>query len=226
MRRSECALRTAALAFVAFGASACTQIDNALASVPVFAFLREAPSFDPYEMPRLPAPGSVPFSGPQGRALPPMTATEASLNEFAASEYGQDPYVRLHADEAWLAYGRTMFERHCAVCHGPQGEGDGPVVGQGKFPLAPTLVGGTALGRSEGYIYGIIRVGRGLMPAYGGRTTDAERWAIVNYVTQLQGRATTAPAQESPPAAPSQESPPAAPPVTDTSAIQPAGVEQ
>lgn len=218
MRRSERALRTAALAFVAFSASACTRIDNALASVPVFAFLREAPSFDPYEMTRMPPPGSVPFSGPQGRALPPMEATEAGINAFAASEYARDPYARMHTDPQWLAYGQTMFERHCAVCHGATGEGNGPVVGQGKFPMGPTLVGGTALGRSDGYIYGIMRVGRGLMPAYGGRTTDAERWAIVNYVNQLQGGATAAPGA-TPPA---QGATPPAPATTDTSA---AGLE-
>lgn len=232
MRRSERTLRTLTLALVASASTACTQIDNALASVPVFAFLREAPFLDPYEMPRQPPPGSIPFSSPQGRVLPPLEATEAALNTFAASEYGRDPYTALHQDPAWLTYGQTMFERHCAVCHGPQGQGNGPVVGPGKFPMGPTLVGGTALGRSPGYVYGIIRVGRGLMPAYGGRTTDAERWAIVNYVTQLQQRAGGA-AGQTPPGAPAPTATDtdaaadtgASAPPADTSDTQPAGVE-
>ena len=52
---------------------------------------------------------------------------------------------------------------------------------------------GRALGFSDGYIYGMIRVGRGLMPAYGYRVTHFDRWHIVNYVRQLQGPASAAP---------------------------------
>jgi hypothetical protein len=41
--------------------------------------------------------------------------------------------------------------------------------------------------RTDGYLYAIIRAGRGLMPSYGPRTSHRERWAIVNYDRQLQG---------------------------------------
>jgi len=194
--RFERALRLTALAFALAGTTACTQIDNALARVPVFAFLREAPSFDPYEMPRMAPPGSVPFESPVGRALPPTEATEAGLNAFAASEYGRNPCASLSADSAWIAYGEEMYSRYCFVCHGATGAGDGPVIGPDVFPMGMSLLTGNAPGRSDGYIYAIIRVGRGLMPAYGGRTTDAERWAIVNYVRLLQESAGTAPAAE------------------------------
>lgn len=215
MRASARAFRLAAAAAALLSTGACTQIDNALAQVPVFAFLREAPFFDPYEMPRAAPPGSVPFSSPQGRVLPPMEATEASLTEFAASPYGRDPYASLAADSAWLAYGLEMYTRHCFVCHGTEGRGDGPIIAPDMFPMGMSLITGNAPGRSDGYIYGIIRVGRGLMPAYGSRTTDAERWAIVNYVRQLQ-RAGGA-------AAPAAAPVPAAP--TDTAAADTAGEE-
>lgn len=192
MKRPERVLRGLLLTLVIGSSTACTQIDNTLAAVPVFAFLREAPFFDPYEMPRSAPPGSVPFASPVGRILPPIEATEAGLNAFAASTWGTNPYAHVATDSAWQAYGRTMYDRHCAVCHGPTGQADGSIVGTGsnRFPpIVPSLVQGAAVGRSEGYVYAIIRVGRGLMPAYGGRTTDRERWAIVNYVTQLQGGA-------------------------------------
>ncbi len=201
MKRSERVVQLAALALAAISASACTQIDNALASVPVFAFLREAPSFDPYEMPRLPAPGSVPFASPQGRVLPVIEPSEAGLNAFAASPHGSNPYEALAGDEQWVAYGQEMYDRHCMVCHGTEGRGDGPVIGPDLFPMGMSLVTGNAPGRTDGYMYGIIRVGRGLMPAYGGRTTDAERWAIVNYVNRLQAAAGAAEAPAAPAAA-------------------------
>jgi len=90
-----------------------------------------------------------------------------------------------------------MYERHCSVCHGPQGNGDGPIIGPGKFPFAPNLHLPITVNRTDGYLYGIIAVGRGLMPAYGPRMTPAERWATVNYLRQLQSSAgAAAPAQQ------------------------------
>jgi hypothetical protein len=43
----------------------------------------------------------------------------------------------------------------------------------------------SAKGRSDGYIYGIIRNGRGVMPSYN-RIEEADRWDVVNYVRTLQ----------------------------------------
>ena len=52
---------------------------------------------------------------------------------------------------------------------------------------AHPLNGETALGRTDGYIYGMIRVGRVMMPAYGHQIGHYDRWHLVNYVRQLQG---------------------------------------
>lgn len=177
-----------AIVVIAVGSiPACTQIDNALAAVPVFAFMRTSPFFDPYEHP-LPAPaGSVAFESPNGVVLPPLEASERALNEFAAGPWGRNPLAA--DDQAALALGKVMYERHCAVCHGTQGGGDGPLKAPTKFPLIPPLASGNALTLSDGYIYGVIRAGRGLMPAYGARMTHIERWSVVTYVNQLQGGA-------------------------------------
>ena len=186
------------VAALSLAVSACTAIDNMLAAVPFFAFMREAPSFDPYEAPRPAPPNSVPFSSPAGESLVLHPATEAALNEFAAGPNGVNP---LAPDPASLALGEEMYARHCAVCHGPQGQGNGTIVGQDKYPaLAPNLTLPATVGRSDGYIYAIIRVGRGIMPAYGPRTSHLERWAIVNYVRQLQQSAGISPAPAQPPA--------------------------
>lgn len=179
-------------------AGGCTPMDNALAAVPVFAFMRNAPFFDPYEAPR-PAPeGSVPFLSPVGTQLPVTEPTEAGLNAFASGPDGQNMFDR--GDAQANALGKAMFERYCAVCHGDQGQGGatGYIVGPGRYPpLAPNLMLPATLARSDGYLYAIIRAGRGLMPAYGPRTSHRERWAIVNYVRQLQGASgAAAPAPE------------------------------
>lgn len=178
---------------LALGTGACTRVDNALASIPFLAFMRNAPSFDPYEAPRPAPPGSVPFSSPVGELLPPLEGTEAALNQFAAGPYGRNPLAA--DDSAVLALGQVMYARHCAVCHGDEGQGNGPAVGPTKFPFAPNIVAPPTTERPDGYIYGIIRAGRGLMPAYGARTTHLERWAVVNYVKRLQVLAPTRPMQ-------------------------------
>jgi mono/diheme cytochrome c family protein len=166
-------------------------LDNALASIPVFAFLRNAPSFDPYEATRPAPPGSVPFESPTGDLLPPQLATEAGMNEFAAGRYGTNPF----RPEELTVIGETAYLRHCVVCHGPQGKGDGTIMGPDKYPpgLAPDLTQPRTVARPDGYLYAIIRGGRGLMPAYGPRTTHRERWGIVVHLRKLQGQAAPPP---------------------------------
>ena len=100
---------------------------------------------------------------------------------------GHDPQLLLvAADEASLARGQVVFNRMCAPCHGVQGAGDGPTTQVGMLPMP--LTSDQARGFSDGYIYSIIRVGRGLMPAYGHQVTHFDRWNVVNYVRQLQGQ--------------------------------------
>jgi mono/diheme cytochrome c family protein len=194
MRRRGARVRAVLIfALVGLVATGCTRIDDALASVPVFAFMRNAPSFDPYEHPLPPPPGAIPFRSPNGVVLPPLAASEQALNAFAAGPHGQNPFAADNA--AALVLGRVMYERHCAVCHGIQARGDGPMVGEGKFPLMPSLIVPPATDRVDGYVYGVIRAGRGLMPAYGARMTHEERWAVVTYVNSLQVAAGAAPAQ-------------------------------
>lgn len=165
----------------------CTRIDNALASVPIFSFMRDAPSFGPYEHPLPPPPGSVPYISPNGEVLPPMEASEAAFAAFEASPYGRNPLAA--SDPAALELGKVMYERHCSVCHGLEGAGDGPVAAAYPPGFVLPLDRGTALGLSDGYVYAVVRAGRGRMPAYGARMTHIERWAVVTYVNSLRSAA-------------------------------------
>jgi mono/diheme cytochrome c family protein len=84
-----------------------------------------------------------------------------------------------------LANGRMYYQINCAVCHGDAGNGDGPVT-KFNIPVIP-LTNESARSRTDGYIYGMIRNGRGLMPTYN-RIEPMDRWDVVNYVRGLQGR--------------------------------------
>ncbi|HEX6642968.1 MAG TPA: cytochrome c [Thermoanaerobaculia bacterium] len=175
-------LRVAAIALVAItGMTGCTKIENTLAKVPFLAYLHSSPAIDPYEMPR-PAPvGSVPVRDPFGIAPHATGNTQPQLLELA----GRATNPVQAGDTAALAHGRVMFERHCAVCHGAQGQGNGPIVGPDRFPMGPSLVSPLVQGYADGYVYAVVRMGRGLMPAYGPRMTEAERWQVVSYVRTL-----------------------------------------
>jgi len=85
---------------------------------------------------------------------------------------------------ASLENGRKLYSINCAVCHGAGGAGAGPAVKYGMAGI--NIIAAVTQGRTDGYIYGMIRNGRGLMPSYA-RIEEAERWDIVNYVRALQG---------------------------------------
>ena len=87
-------------------------------------------------------------------------------------------------DEEVEAAGDTLYHTFCGVCHGQAGDGKGPV---GPRVGAPSLLTGRARGYSDGYLYSIIRYGRGVMPRYGDKVyLPADRWAIVNHLRKLQ----------------------------------------
>ena len=88
-------------------------------------------------------------------------------------------------DSASLANGRMYYVINCSVCHGMTGKGDGTAVKYGVFPFP--LVSGPAMGRTDGYIFGMIRNGRGNMPPYN-RIEEKDRWDVVNYIRGLQGK--------------------------------------
>lgn len=83
-----------------------------------------------------------------------------------------------------LANGHKYYAINCAVCHGDAGIGDGPATKYGMPGI--NLMTDVTKGRSDGYVFGMIRNGRGLMPPYN-RIEEPDRWDVVNYLRALQG---------------------------------------
>lgn len=123
--------------------------------------------------------GSVPVTG---MAMAGFQVSYAALPATIDSMAGIPNPVPV--SEASLVNGRKYFQINCAPCHGEKGMGDGPAT---KFGMPGiSLVMDITKGRSDGYIFGMIRNGRGLMPPYN-RIEEAERWDVVNYLRGLQG---------------------------------------
>lgn len=92
------------------------------------------------------------------------------------------------ADERSVANGRLQYQINCAMCHAMNGNGNGPML---KYGFAIGLTSGSALTRTDGYMWGMMRNGRGVMPSYN-RIEQMDRWDIVNYIRALQGKGTIA----------------------------------
>lgn len=179
--------RAAAAAAAVFTLSACTDwagydLDKAAGAVPAFSTMRSDVTPDPYQMVREPVPGTVPALHPLGDVPERYSQTQLdSIAPLLTNPLQPTPEV--------LARGQRMYEVNCSVCHNTRGEGNGPVVhAQNKYPFAPAINGAATTARSDGYIYAVIDVGRNFMPPYGNRMTHVDRWAVVTYVRQLQGR--------------------------------------
>ena len=100
---------------------------------------------------------------------------------------------------ASLENGRKYYQINCAVCHGPAGKGNGSATRFGVIPFPLTTA--TTVGRTDGYIFAMIRNGRGSMPSYN-RIEESDRWDVVNYVRALQGQVPGAAVDTLPPALP------------------------
>lgn len=152
--------------------------DTWMEAVPWFDHMIKSRVPSPYQrsdIPRTTVAGTVPITGGEPNDSALFKSGNASL---------ADKLVNPTMAEATLVKGDTLFHTYCAVCHGNAGAGDGTV---GPKVGAPSLLTDKARGYTDGYIYSIIRYGRGVMPRYGDKVYRHEdRWAIVNYVRTLQ----------------------------------------
>lgn len=151
--------------------------DDALHLVPWFDGMIRQPAVHPYQradIPRNTIPGTVPITG--GEA-------DWSAEWGVGNTSTADRLVNPFAGQPVTATGDTLYHTFCAVCHGNTGNADGPV---GPQVATPPLTTPRAIAWSDGYLYSIIRYGRGVMPRYGDKIRGKNRWLVVNYVRQLQ----------------------------------------
>ena len=149
---------------------------------------------EPQINPFMPPEGAV-QQGAEPPGVPRLKPEELNEQTMAAYDVAVGAFVNpTRPDPAQpaafqsLSRGKVVYQIYCITCHGPAGMGDGPVsMGNlqkpgpfaGVFPLV------TAMGRSDGYIYNLIRVGGDRMPSYQ-RIAPEDRWHVVNYVRHLQ----------------------------------------
>jgi mono/diheme cytochrome c family protein len=94
----------------------------------------------------------------------------------------------LPPSRALILRGRDRFDRFCAPCHGPLGDGDSAIARDMRLRRPPSLVDGAAASLSDDRIVWVMARGYGLMPAYGGALAPRDRWAVLYYVRVLERR--------------------------------------
>lgn len=85
------------------------------------------------------------------------------------------------------ARGKLLFDKHCLVCHGPQGKGDGPT-GRALIPPATDFTSQPSKKKSGAELRRIIEQGspRTAMPAWKGQLSDMQLSDVVTYVETLR----------------------------------------
>jgi mono/diheme cytochrome c family protein len=186
-------MRKALLAVVLLGASGCNwwynevpSPDDLMHAIPWFDHMIQSKAVHPYQrtdIPRNVPAGAVPVGGGErdwrvgdpSAGFPQYGFDTTVANRTSRPTTPPPPGART---------GEELYITYCAMCHGDQGAANGSV---SPYIGAPSLLTANARGWSDGYLYSIIRYGRGVMPQYGDKIVRRdERWAVVDYVRSLQ----------------------------------------
>lgn len=127
-----------------------------------------------------------PVAGTIPRGYAPLHYGGSEEESIRAGEELVNPFA---ADSTvHLARGQAVYQTYCQPCHGPGGEGDGPVARRG-YPPPPSLLADQTRNRADGQMFHMITYGYKNMPAYASQIERDDRWHVIAYVRQLQTQA-------------------------------------
>jgi mono/diheme cytochrome c family protein len=84
--------------------------------------------------------------------------------------------------------GRIYYGYYCLMCHGENGDGNGPV-GQSYVPKPTDLSTTAVTGMTDGELYNAMLRGVGHDPVLIQTALPEHRWPLVLYVRKFSGRA-------------------------------------
>ncbi|MDR3679814.1 MAG: cytochrome c [Flavipsychrobacter sp.] len=134
------------------------------------------PNFTDSQTSRLPVTGTV----ARGHQLPDhlVEGDTTSYKSFTTT-------MRFNADE--LKEGNRLFNIYCAICHGPNLDGQGPLYTTGKFAAMPAnFKDGKYLHMPVGQMYAAVKYGKNMMGSYASQIDYKQRWQIISYIKKVQ----------------------------------------
>ena len=139
-----------------------------IVKIDFIGFMEIQPSFLPMEKPREIPSRSIPIEG--AAYIPGLGA----------------PDNPIEADDVSIERGRILYSVNCSQCHGPTGEGNGPIA-PFLIPKKPAnLTTQVTQDKSDGTLFLTISAGvPGAMPALNENLDVRDRWDVVNYLRTL-----------------------------------------
>lgn len=134
------------------------------------------PNFADSQTSRLPVDGTIAM----GHELPDHLV-EGDTSAYKA-------FTTTHRfNEAELAEGGRLFNIYCAICHGTNMDGQGPLFTNGKFAAMPAnLKDAKYLHMSIGTMYAAIKYGKNAMGSYASQLDVKQRWQVIAYIKKTQ----------------------------------------
>jgi mono/diheme cytochrome c family protein len=123
-----------------------------------------------------------------------LAGLAAALAGCEANAPGDDPRADPR-DAAKVALGGKLYAQHCAACHGPKLEGQPNwrrPLPNGRMPAPPHDESGHTWHHADHVLFAITRNGlvppyapkdyESDMPAFAGKLSDEEIWAVLAYI--------------------------------------------
>ncbi len=144
--------------------------------------MRNQPSVKPQEdqvytnKSSVPTQGKEPFSPPEDISELVQARLKAGTLKNPVAKTGKS-----------LNRGKYQYDIHCAICHGEQGQGDGPV-GKKYVPDPMNLTLDYVQIQPDGQLFYTISHGSIAMPYYRDSIPAVDRWHVINYIKSVLGR--------------------------------------
>jgi mono/diheme cytochrome c family protein len=112
---------------------------------------------------------------------------------YALSVNYRNPNATAALTPAYRAEAERLYLINCAICHGTNLDGNGPLWknGDGPYPAAPrNLKDDYSKKLADGQMYHVIMYGKGQMGSYASQLKPEERWWVIQYIREKQGPGT------------------------------------
>ena len=131
------------------------------------------------------------FSVPTNGHVPYYYEDTPEGRERAIAELVDNPFP---ITTEGMVRGANIYNIFCAICHGAQGNGLGPIYDteqnpQAVYPLAPAnFLRDEFYEATNGRYYHAIMKGYNVMGAYADKMNYEERWQVIHYIRRLQAK--------------------------------------
>ena len=151
-----------------------------MAHSPAYDTLAPNPNFADGRTLQLPEPGTI------ARGRKPLHYGPSPEDALRAGQDLHNPFTG--DDDAVRERGAFLFTNYCQMCHGPGGQGDGPMMQRG-IPPSASLVAENAVQMKDGQLFHVLTYGQRNMQSHAAQLTAEDRWKVILHVRALQQQA-------------------------------------